>query len=433
MLFPTFVYADNSLSLQQTLAQMLQHNRQLKAGAEHVAAMQTQTDAAQAQALPKIDVSTAWNYSNDPLQVFGSKLSQQSVGTADFAPQTLNYPAYRQNYQTRLGLSLPLFTGGGLQAATSQAQAQAEASSLMFEFQKQQQMYQTIALFLQLRQLRDQQQMQKKSVQAAEKHWQDVKALQAKGMALMSDVMHAHVYVLQRQQRLAQADNQVLNAQDKLSLIMGNHQNLQHVNLLLPRIPVAMPSLTQLLQQALDTRLDLKAMQQQRNMALAHQKQLHSHDFPQVNLMAAQTWNSVNPNIQHGNSMVGITLSMNLFNGGGDDAEQRGAVRAISELDWNIQDQQQNIQQQIKQAYRAYTLAQQQSQRQQQAAKQTQEALRIQALRYQQGLETTSNLLDAQLASDQAELASIQAGYDVMLSKAALLFAAGLLHEGVIQ
>jgi outer membrane protein TolC len=108
-------------------------------------------------------------------------------------------------------------------------------------------------------------------------------------------------------------------------------------------------------------------------------------------------------------------------------------MRATSQLNWKIEDAQKNIQHEIKQAYRAFTLARQQRQRQQEAAKQTQEALRIQSLRYHQGLETTSNLLEAQLASDQAELASIQANYDVMLSQAALLLAAGLFDEGVIQ
>ncbi|MDQ6952878.1 MAG: TolC family protein [Mariprofundaceae bacterium] len=433
LLSPTLAYSHATLSLQDSVHQMLQHNLQLKSEAERVESMRSQVDVAQSYAMPNINISTGWRYTNDPLEVFGNKLSQQSVRAVDFISSSLNNPSFQQNYQTRLGLSFPLFTGGALQAATSQAEAQAESSALMFAFQKQQRIYQTIAMYLQARQARDQQVVQQKSVQVATKRWKDVQALQIKGMSLMSDVMHAHVYVLQRQQMLAQANNSAYNTQERLSLIMGNQQNLQTIDLAPPRIHAPIKSLDKLLQKSPDMRLDFKAMQQQITMAEARQHELKSSDLPKVNLVAAQTWNSANPNIQHGNSTVGITVSMNLWDGGADHAQQRGAARKTSQLEWKMQDKQQHIQQEIKQAYRAFTLAQQHIQRQQEAAKQTQEALRIQSLRYQQGLETTSNLLRAQLASDEAEVSTIQAKYDVILAKAALLLAAGLLNEGVVQ
>ncbi|MDQ6995414.1 MAG: TolC family protein [Mariprofundaceae bacterium] len=433
LLIPSFAYGNPTLSLQESVQQMLQHNVQIKADEQHLASIRAQVDVAKSYSMPNIQFSTAWRYSNDPLEVFGSKLSQQSVRAADFNPNTLNHTNYRQNYQTRLGLSLPLFTGGALQAARSQAEAHAKSSTLMLDFQKQQGMYQTIAIYLQVRQAREQQIVQQKSVDVAIKRWNDVKALQGKGMALMSDVMHAHVYVLQRQQMLSQAKNETANKQEQLSLIMGNHQDLQTVDLDAPHIVFNIQPLNTLLEQASDKRLDFKAMQQQVRMAKAHQEALKSLDLPKVNLVAAQTWNSLTPNIQHGNSSVGMTISMNVWDGGGADAQQRRATWEKSELEWKLQDKQEHIQHEIKQAYRALRLAKQHIQRQQEAAKQTQEALRIQSLRYQQGLETTSNLLRAQLASDEAEVSTIQAAYDVMLAKAALLLAAGLLNEGVVQ
>ncbi|MDQ6974849.1 MAG: TolC family protein [Mariprofundaceae bacterium] len=431
--FPTLAHSASTLGLQESVQQMLQHNLQLKSAAEGVESMRSQVKVAQSYAMPNINLSTGWRYSNDPLEVFGNKLSQQSVSVADFVPSSLNAPAYRQNYQTRLGLSLPLFSGGALQAAASQAEAQAESSALMFAFQKQQRIYQTIAIYLQARQARDQQIVQQKSVDVAIKRWKDVEALQMKGMALASDVMHAHVYVLQRQQMLAKVNNDVENSQEKLSLIMGGHQDLHGVTLGRPRIQSDIKPLPVLLEKAVDMRLDFKAMQQQMSMLEARQDELKSLDLPKVNLVAAQTWNSVTPNIQHGNSSVGITISMNVWDGGGADAQQRRATWKKSELAWKLQDKQQQMQHEIKQAYRALHLAKQHIQRQQEAVKQTQEALRIQSLRYQQGLETTSNLLRAQLASDEAEVSTIQSTYDVILAKAALLLAAGLLNEGVVQ
>lgn len=426
-------HADEVLQLKTVLSQTLQHNRQLLAASKLVEVDKTAIDVAQGKGMPRIDMSVGWNYNNDPLQVFGSKLLQQSVTSADLATNTLNHPSFRQNYQTRLGLSLPLFTGGALQAVEDQASARAEASSLMLDFQKQQIIYQTIATYLQARQAWDQLQVSKKSVAAARQRWQDVQSLKNKGMAIVSDVMHAHVYMLQRQLNVDQANVNYQNQCEQLSMLMGSNKDIHASTLVSPSLHFLAVSLQQLLTHAIQNRADYQALEQRLIETKAMKKQANATDYPEINLMAAQTWNSVNPNLQHSNSMIGVTVSMNVFNGGQDKNQQQIAILHHESVAWQLQDKQQSIQHEIKQAYRAVKLAEKSLQRQQEAGKQTQEALRIQSLRYQQGLETTSNLLDAQLSWDTSQVAVIKARYDGVLAKTALLLASGLLNEGVIE
>lgn len=53
--------------------------------------------------------------SNDAGNVFGFKLQNREVSSADFQPIDLNYPKARNNFQTQVEYTFPLYTGGKLE------------------------------------------------------------------------------------------------------------------------------------------------------------------------------------------------------------------------------------------------------------------------------------------------------------------------------
>lgn len=432
LVMPNILQAGEQLTLQQSIYQVVNHNRALLAGSERVDQARELVNDMQGKRLPRVDVSTAWTYSNSPLKVFGDKLQQQSITTADFSPNTLNNPSYQKNYQSRLGLSLPLFAGGALQAAEQQAEGNAEAATLDFEFQKQQRIYQTVVTYMQALQYGEQLEKNKQSVKAAEKRWLDTKALQNKGMALMSDVMQAHVYVLRRELAVDETANAYQVSLEQLALLMGSKKPFSQAVLSQPMIHLGDEPLDDLLQRAGERRLDFQAMQQRWQAVSLQRKIAYAGNLPHVDLVAAQEWNSATPALKHGNAMVGITVSMNIFNGGSDHAKQRQAESAYAALQWEIKDQQQLIANQVRQAWRALHIAKRKLNRETEVFQQSKESLRILSLRYKQGLETTSEVLDAQVAMDDSQVAIVRARSEMMIAQAALLLAAGLLGEGVV-
>jgi len=432
LITPNILQAAEPLTLQQSIFQVVNHNRALLAESEHVDQAYERVNDMQGKRLPRVDVSTAWTYSNSPLKVVGYQLQQQSITTADFSPNTLNNPSYQKNYQSRLGLSLPLFAGGALQAAQEQAEGNAEAATLDFEFQKQQHIYQTIVTYMQALQYEEQLEKNKQSVKAAEKRWLDAKALQNKGMALVSDVMNTHVYVLRRQLAVDETANAYQASLEQLALLMGAKKSFSQAVLSQPNIHLTDESLDNLLQYASERRLDFQAMQQRWQASSSQRDIAYAGNLPQVNLVAAQEWNSATPALKHGNAMVGITVSMNIFNGGSDHAKQRQAESSYAALQWQIADRKQLIANQIRQAWRALGIAERKLSREQQVFQQSKESLRILSLRYKQGLETTSEVLDAQVAMDDSQVAIVHARSDMMIAQAALLLSAGLLNEGVV-
>jgi outer membrane protein TolC len=327
---------------------------------------------------------------------------------------------------------MPLFAGGALQAAQTQAEGNAEAATLAFEFQKQQHIYQTIVTYMQALQYEEQLEKNKQSVKAAEKRWLDTKALQNKGMALVSDVMNTHVYVLRRQLAVDETANAYQVSLEQLALLMGAKKSFSQAILSQPNIRLSDESLSDLLQYASERRLDFQAMQQRWQASSSQRDIAYAGNLPQVHLVASQEWNSATPALKHGNAMVGVTVSMNIFNGGSDHAKQRQAESSYAALQWQIADQKQLIANQVRQAWRALEIAERKLNREQQVFQQSKESLRILSLRYTQGLETTSEVLDAQVAMDDSQVAIVHARSDMMIAQAALLLSAGLLNEGVV-
>jgi len=430
---PWVSQAEETLSLKDSVSFALEHNRMLSAAQAQVQATEAQADAATGQLMPRLDLSSGLLRTNSPLNSFGTKLQQQSVTAADFDPVLLNSPAYINNYLTRLNLTMPLFAGGANWAARAAAQSQAQASNHQFDFHKQQLIFQTIAAYVQTRQALAQVEAQQHAVRAAKNRWHDAQALKKRGIAIESDVMDAHVYVLRNQVALAQAQAQYQDSLENLHLVLGMHNTEQTPALAEPVIQFHAGSLETLLQQAYANRADFLALQSTVEAADAGKRQAQAGYYPHINLIATQEWNSETFGLNNDNTTVGINLTMNLFAGGSDNAQARAAESKRIMASLQLEDKRQQIANEIRQTWRGLGIAEQRLQSENEALNQTLESLRIKSLRQKQGLEKTSDLLDAQARADASRVAQIQAKYDYMIAKAALLLAAGTLHEGVVQ
>ncbi|MDT8376956.1 MAG: TolC family protein [Mariprofundaceae bacterium] len=430
---PAIVSAAEVTSLRQSVAYAVEHNSMLAVAATQVDRAQAEVDMATGQMLPSVDISTGFARTNSPLGAFGTKLQQERITTADFAPATLNSPPYINNYQSRLGLTMPLYSGGAMWAGRARAEQHAEASELEFEFRKQQLIYQTIAAYVHSRQALAQVKAGENAVKAAQKRWQDAAAMKKRGMAIDSDVMDAHVHLLRSRVALNESRNMYQQSLESLRWILGMDSGAQLNALSEPYVHFSFESVAQMLEKYHERRADLLALEEELEAAEFARSQSRAGYLPQVNLVAAQEWNNETLGLRNRNAMVGVTMSMNLFSGGGDLARVRAVTSDRVALEFQLRDRRQQIENEIRQAFRTLQLAEQRLQSESEALKQTSESLRIKSLRHAQGLETTSDLLDAQVRADASEVAHIRARYDLMIAKAALLLTAGTLNEEAVQ
>jgi len=425
--------ADEITTLKASVTYALEHNRLLAADRSSVERARAGEDMIKGQFMPRVDVSTGVVRTDAPADYFGMKLNQQQITAADFAPSVLNNPGYINNYQTRVDVRMPLYQGGALWAGKRQAEHQTEAAVLNHAYRQQQVIYQTIAAYVQTRQAYAAIHAMQTAVGAAEKRYQDTQALQQRGVFIKSDVMDARVHLLRSRLQLKQANNAYVQAVDALQRVLGldaDHRLLADTEPALMHVDWSMQAAVS---HALAERPDLKALEAAYQASLADVDAVNAAFLPKVDLVVGQQWNTATPGLKHRNTMIGATVSMNLFSGGSDRARMRAARAKQIALEFQLGDHKQQIRNEVRRAWLMLDESKARDVSEAEALKQSEESLRIKSLRYAQGLSKTSDLLDAQVQVDSTRLSSIRARYDVTIAQAALQLAAGTLNEGVIQ
>lgn len=420
-------------TLRQSVEYALAHNRLLAADASSVDQARAHVDGASGRLLPSLDVSTGVSRTDSPGDYFGIKLNQQKITATDFTPARLNNPGYINNYRTRIGLTMPIYRGGALWSGKQQAMYEADSSNFNHSYMQQQVIYQTIAAYVQVRQSGAQIKAVESAMAAAKKRHQDTQAMHERGLLIDSDVMDAHVHLLRTTVKLQQAKNAFARSRDELLQVMGMEQSVglnadEEVHLDGPQM-----ALQEAIKSALSARSDLKALEESYQAARAIIDQSAAAFRPRVDLVAAQEWNASTPGLRNPNTMVGATVSMNIFAGGSDQAKQRAVTAKLVSLEMKISDFKHQIRNEVANTLRMLDESRLRHQSESEALKQSEESLRIKSLRYKQGLATTTDLLDAQLQVDNSRLTSIQAKHDVTIAKAGLLLAVGTLNEESIR
>ncbi|ATX82153.1 Outer membrane protein TolC [Mariprofundus ferrinatatus] len=433
ILSATAAVAGEISTLRQSVEYALEHNRMLGANAQSVEQANASVSDATGRLLPRVDLSTGVARTNAPGDYFGIKLNQKAITAADFNPVLMNNPGYINNYQTRIGVTMPVFQGGALWAGRSIASHQAEASQYGHHYMRQQVVFQTVSAYARVRQAQAQIAAMESAVTAASKRLQDTEAMQNRGVLIKSDVMDARVHLLRMSVKLEEAKNGFSSSKDRLEQVMGLNGDV-HLNTEEdPKLKMPALSLDEAVEKALASRPDLMAIENQHKAASAGVHQSRASFLPHVNLVAAQDWNSPTFGMNNRNTMVGATVTMNLFSGGSDTAKIRAAQAEEVSLEYRVGDLKQQIHNEVSHAWRQLAESQMRHESENEAMQQSIESLRIKSLRYEQGLTSTSDLLDAQVQADSMRVAAIQARYDVTVAQAALLLSIGMLNEEVIQ
>ncbi len=426
--------SEQTLTIQQAIDLALSQNYRL-------AAEQAGVDAAQSRALraerlrwPTVTAYSAVSRTDSPLHSFGSKLEQARISANDFDPDNLNDPDAITNFQTRLEIAAPIYSGGAITAGQQRAEALADASVAAKQGLEQKVIFEVIKAYSETLQAESQISATQKAHQAAKNHQKTTEALLNRGVVIQSDLMDADVHLLDVNITLTQAKHAHARAKDRLRDLLG--LDFETGLLLEPfelQIDFEEGDVTDWVQWASVHRYDLKALQEKMKASQSTIIERRSAFKPQVAVKDIQSWNSDSIAIENGNTTLAGVVEWNLFSGGADKAALDVAAAQSTQLRYQLQDKQQQIRREVMDASRQLSEAQYRRQARQQALKQAEEALRIRTLRHDQGLENTTDLLMSQAQADSVRAEYIRSGFDVTLTQAALFMAAGKLTSEVVQ
>jgi outer membrane protein len=438
VLFLLFFSSSGSAETQITVPQLLTVQEAIEIATTHnpavteAEAMVSAADERMIQArsgfYPQLNLSGTFNRTTSPMMAFGSKLNQGRIGTEDFIPDRLNDPDAIDNYGLTVSAMWSLFDRGQTWYGLRQARMSQAASTLILDRTIQEIIARTVYTYngfvLSLKQL----DLVHQALKTAKANQQLVRSRYESGFVVKSDFLQTQVHVANLDQQRLQAESGMKVARAELSTSMGINPDTPFD----PADPLesgveATGTLDEWLDKAAANRPDLKALFQQEAIAETEVKKASAARLPSIALSADYGTNSESFNDGNDSYSVSGMVNLNLFSGFRVSAKVSEAKAMLKQIKAGRSALEQRIAVETRRAYFRAKSTWTQIQVANASMAQAEEALRIVRNRYEGGLVTIVELLNAELVLHQSRTNRLRAIHDFNAAKVALLLAAGTL------
>lgn len=337
---------------------------------------------------------------------------------------------YTTVFDNQLAATLPLYSGGNLEQLAEQAKFDMQVADLDIVAAKQQLKNTVVNDYLTVLEYRNELQINQDTVKNYHDHLDLVQAKYEAGLVAKTDILSSQVDLAKAQDNLIKAQNNYNNALAALNNDIGLPHDTQ-VSLKddFGYEPYKM-TLEDCLQYALAHRPEIAQYDAKMKNAAAGVKVAESGKLPTLDLTAQEDWNDNHlPGIDNNNWLIKLTASYNVFDSGVTDAKIRQARHNTEMVANSAAKEQDTILLDVRQYYLSMKEAEKRIETNKVPVKQAEESLMIQKVRYEVGVGTNLDLLDAVLALDSAKKDYNQALYDYNTNKAKLEKSIGLAVE----
>ncbi len=399
-----------NLSLQDALKKAEENNYEIKIAAAQVDGMRADFNSTSSVFLPQITLSETYIKTNDPLVVFGLKLKQEIVTQADFNPALLNDPDNFENFVTKLEINQPLINLDGFWGRSAASDG---LSAMKFRKMRTENYIEFMVKlsYYKVGLMEASQDVVEQALEAAMANRRLIKDYYEEGLITKADYLMAEVFVSTLESQKTDVDNQLLNSSDQLRQLLGIEDDL----LIVPTDTLKYaPALTFSHDRGsiLENRSDLRAYGKQ---VAATEKMLtmsRMRFLPRLNAFGSY---ELNDSEVYGsgaeNWMVGVDLRWNLFNGFQNVSTVQKSKADLNVAKYEYGKAKSQAENEIKAAARDLRSAEKKLELAKNIVEQSKESLRIIKDRYAQGLEKTTDLLNAETAFSNAELSYIKTLY----------------------
>lgn len=333
---------------------------------------------------------------------------------------------WSNKYDNMLSLSLPLYSGGKLDGQVDAARLSLKVAGLGVSATAQQLKQTVTTNYFSVLQARNSLQVSRQTVDNYVRHLNNVKLQYDTGVVARSDVLASEV-------SLANAQVNLIKAENNLSLAVANLNNTLALSLsselkLSDDLSYAVYSLTleECSQYALANRPEMAQYEAKIAIARADVQVARSGYLPTINLFATQDWNDSGfPGSGNSNWSVGLTATISVFDSGLTRSKVKQANDGLSTAMVQASQKRDTILLEVRQYYLSMREAEKRIEATKVAVAQGEDNLRIAELRYNAGVGTNLDVLDAVLSLNTIRINHIQALYDYNTSKAQLERAMG--------
>jgi outer membrane protein TolC len=419
------------LTLEQAIELAIRNNTELQTTRLELQRLQAVLREAEANNYPTVDLNTNLSYSAAESARPGTATEQIQVGTdASGQPQFIEQEVQTDSadgtdVQRTLGLegglqvSYALYTSGRRPALIESAERQVRFQELQVEAETEDLILQITSAYYDLQEADEEVQIFRASLEEAERSLRDAEALERAGVGTRFDVLQAQVDAANALQNLRnqQSDQEIARRQ------LAERLNLNQTVTLAAADPIEVAgvwelSLEETIVAAYRNRAELEQQLVQREINERNRRAALAQLGPQVTVSTGYNLsNTLASDPQSIAEDVGFVssfqaqlgLSMPLYDGGVARSQARQAEANIAIAEANFANQRDQIRFDVEQAYSQLNSNFENIQTTALAVQQAIESLRLARLRFQAGVGTQNEVLQAQTALTQARFNNLQA------------------------
>ncbi len=418
-----FVSAEE-IDLRRVLEDALKNNLEIRASLRDLRSAELEYKAAKYAHFPRIKIEEIYTRTDLPAYAFMSKLNQERITSSDFNPSKLNNPSAINNFETKLSAEIPIWLGGKLQAYERASKENLESVKAEFNRKKEEIVQQTYHAYANTVLAREAIKVSKQALEDAKEHVSLAESMHRAGVALLSDVLRAKVYLSKAQEMLTQSENNYKVAKKALELVTNTNYGEFDVK---PFEACPSVDFSQLRSRAVQNREDIRSLSLKISSMKEASKAVLADNLPQIYAFGSYSINSKSsPFGADGKGYtVGIGLSWSFDTGLSTYNRYLAQKEKAKAMEERLSLLINSVDLELRKSYADYENAMQAIESAKSRIEQSKEVLRVMKERYKVGLARMVDILDAQTELDKARLEYVQALSECHKAYINLLYSAG--------
>jgi outer membrane protein TolC len=399
LLYPTQadqvkIQGTQAISLAEALELAKRNNNELQVSILELERTKAALQEAQASLLPTVDLSADVSNSRNVGDTYGVKKTRQENPGAEIPDAKSN-----TDFTGNARIKYDLYTSGRRKYTIKEAEEKIRLQELDLERLSEQIRLNVSKAYYDLQQADENVRISQSAVENARASLKDANALERAGVGTRFDVLRSQVNLANSQQDLTKALSDQQIARRNLAPLLNLPQSVS----IRAGDPVKLAGLWQHpLEQSIilayQNRPELQQQLAQRNISEAQRKQALSALGPEVSLVGQYNlFDRFNDsvNVADGYS-VGVQATLRLYDGGAAKARATQAQKNIAIAETRFSEQKNQIRFQVEQAYYTQAANLENVQTSKVALEQAKESLRLARLRFQAGVGTQTDVINAE-------------------------------------
>jgi outer membrane factor, OMF family len=404
--------AEQPITLEQAIQITVKNNKEIEEARIQVERSEAVLREARAALYPTFDLESGLSYGEDGLFLDGQGEQQAEAQFRDQFPDATDdevqqaidseledSPSNSFTFNNSLGLNYNIYDGGNRGATIRSAEKELRTSELQLETIVEQARFEAARDYYDLQNNDAQIRIQEAAVEDASQTLRDAQLLQQAGLGTRFDVVSAEVELSQAQQQLitARAEQNIARRQLAETLSVSHKTDLATAEAI-EEVATWELSLPETIVQAFKNRAELEQSLLQREIGEENRTIALSQTRPRVSASATYGINDdFEDNIDFAdNYSLGLQAQWRLFDGGAARAGAEQAERDVEIAETQFANQRNQIRFQVEQAYFGLESNKKNIATASKEVELAEESLRLARLRFQAGVGTQTEVIDAQ-------------------------------------